>query len=290
MGLINNGFRLNQSEPMLISTPSISIMSSTIVPCEYSIETPGFHAIGISPSKLTTVPTSYGGGRLRDFKWGPSAYGYLPPGMRQHGVITESAKATNILITDQFFREAAREEVNFGSFDARNLVAVSDPPGAHLITSLGAIAEAGETGEWPILIESIGAALALRIMHMMGAKLRIKYPSGGRLSRVIEYINDNLDSNITLVDMASVACLSIHHFARQFKTHTGQTPHGYVLQRRVNKAIELSRRGNMPLIAVAMVCGFSSQAHMTKAVKKQTGATPGEHQREAGVRSWPHPA
>ena len=187
-------------------------------------------------------------------------------------------------MSDAFFQNAARGEVNTERIDLRNLVGVHDPVGAHLMMSLGSIAKNDGSQEWPILVETIGTSLALRIMQMLGAKIRISNSRTDKMKRVRDYINDNLDKSLSLGDLSNAAGLSIFHFARQFKAETGQTPHEYVQKTRVQRAVHLLRRGELPLSMVALACGFSSQAHMTKAVKAATGITPGQHRSDAGLK------
>lgn len=151
--------------------------------------------------------------------------------------------------------------------------------------SLEAIASNGDAGDWPLLIDTISTSLALRIMQMLGAKLKINTLKTERMKRVTDYINDNLDKTLSLDELSQVACLSHFHFARQFKIETGKTPHEYVLRARVEKAVKLTRLGAAPLSMIALACGFSSQAHMTRAVKAMTGSTPGQHQRDAGLKT-----
>lgn len=279
------GFEVSREEQATVSSDKITIVSGVIIPGEHSIELPGFHGIGISPNHPTIVPTSYDFSKTRDFAWGASTYGYLPPGMRQDVAVRSEAQAVNVLISDAFFQSAARGDVNTDVLDLRNLAGLDDPVGAGLMHSLGAIAAEGGTSEWPLLIDTITTSLALRVMQMMGAKLKISKLHTGRMSVVIDYINSNLDKALGLDELAQVANLSLFHFARQFKNETNQTPHEYVLSARVKRSVEMARRGDAPLSIIALACGFSSQAHMTKAVKAMTGSTPGQHRRDAGIKT-----
>ncbi|MEL6161999.1 MAG: AraC family transcriptional regulator, partial [Cyanobacteria bacterium J06627_32] len=57
-----------------------------------------------------------------------------------------------------------------------------------------------------------------------------------RLRRVVDYVQTSLDRNISLEDLAAVACLSVSHFSEQFKLAVGTSPYRYVTQQRVEKA------------------------------------------------------
>lgn len=92
--------------------------------------------------------------------------------------------------------------------------------------------------------------------------------------RVQDYVEAGLDRPLVLAELAGVAGLSAFHFARMFKQSTGETPHAYVLRRRVAHARALLARSRLPLAEVAAACGFSSQSHFTASFRKLTGVTP----------------
>ena len=95
-----------------------------------------------------------------------------------------------------------------------------------------------------------------------------------RLRRVLDYVDDNLDERITLQHMASVAGLSRMHFAAQFRAATGQRPHDYLLKRRVDRAKDFLRKGDLRLAEIALSVGFQTQAHFTTVFKRFAGDTP----------------
>jgi len=99
------------------------------------------------------------------------------------------------------------------------------------------------------------------------------------VARVKEYLRCRLDAdaslpNLSLADLARVACLSPHHFIRVFSRHTGLTPHAWLMQLRARKAQALLRQGAAIADAAAQA-GFADQSHLTKAFKRLLGYTPG---------------
>jgi AraC family transcriptional regulator len=96
------------------------------------------------------------------------------------------------------------------------------------------------------------------------------------LRRVVDFVAANLDRPLAISDLASVAGLSPYHFARMFKRSTGESPHGFVLRRRIERAKTLIAGGSRSLAEVALACGFSGQSHFTARFRKVTGMTPGQ--------------
>lgn len=104
-----------------------------------------------------------------------------------------------------------------------------------------------------------------------------------RLYRVLNFIDANLQGDLTIARLAGIACLSRFHFARAFKAATGQSPHEYVSAKRLAHAKALLMRGDRSLIDISLALGFCGQANFTRAFRQLTGRTPGEYRRRLGL-------
>jgi AraC family transcriptional regulator len=136
-----------------------------------------------------------------------------------------------------------------------------------------------------MLVETSSLLLAARLAHSHSETELIRSPigsghrlDGGRLRRVLAYIEEHLAEDITVTDLANVACLSIFHFTRAFAAATGVPPHRYVSQRRLESAKAMIATGS-PLSEIAFNCQFSSQSSFTRAFRRATGMTPAEYRR-----------
>lgn len=105
-----------------------------------------------------------------------------------------------------------------------------------------------------------------------------KLPALG-LARVVDYIEASIDRDLDLASLASIASMSVYHFARRFRETIGMSPHAYVLCRRIRRAQEMLVRGRGSLTQVSAACGFSSQTHLTAVFRRGLGVTPGEYRR-----------
>jgi AraC family transcriptional regulator len=137
------------------------------------------------------------------------------------------------------------------------------------------------------LVETLAAALAVGLIHIyISPPLAQAFPrttrkglDRRRLSRVLDYIEANLEGDVTLDHLASIACLSRFHFARVFKAAIGQSPHRYVRAKRLERAKVLLIRGDQSLVGIALALNFSCQANFTRAFHQVTGQTPGQYRR-----------
>jgi AraC family transcriptional regulator len=95
-----------------------------------------------------------------------------------------------------------------------------------------------------------------------------------RMRRLDEFIDAGLDGPLGVQAMAELLGLSEGYFMRAFKHTTGQSPHSYLIDRRVAKARALMRDSTARLAEIAHDCGFSSQAHMATAFRLRMGISP----------------
>jgi AraC family transcriptional regulator len=137
-----------------------------------------------------------------------------------------------------------------------------------------------------VLADTLAASLAARLVqaHLGPPAPRLPSAAGRkaldprRLTRVLDYIEAHLESDLTIDRLASVACLSQFHFVRAFKAAVGQSPHRYISGKRLERAKALLR-GDQSLVDIALAVNFSCQANFTRAFRQVTGQTPGQYRR-----------
>jgi AraC family transcriptional regulator len=127
--------------------------------------------------------------------------------------------------------------------------------------------------------ESLANVLAVHLLrHYTAAGDHLQRFKGGlsgrRQRRVLSFIEDNYESDLSLAELAGVAEMSTFHFAREFKRATGTTPHQYLIKLRVERAKRLLIESRIPLVEVSSRSGFSHQSHFTRLFRRLTGTTP----------------
>jgi len=100
------------------------------------------------------------------------------------------------------------------------------------------------------------------------------------LAAAIEYIQNNLNNDISSKKLASVACMSKATFYRYFKNEFGMSPVEYINQQRVKRAQKLLRQQKKSVTDVTYDLGYSSISHFIKLFKDHTGLTPKQYQLE----------
>lgn len=90
------------------------------------------------------------------------------------------------------------------------------------------------------------------------------------------FIREHCSEPLRLQDISEAAGLSTSYLIRAFKQTFGLTPHGYLLDQRVQYA-RAQLRGGAPIAEVALAAGFADQAHLQRAFKRHLAATPGHY-------------
>ena len=96
--------------------------------------------------------------------------------------------------------------------------------------------------------------------------------------RVRDHIEANFHADLRLDALAEIAGMSRFHFAAMFRVSFGESPHRFVIQRRVAKASDLLRDTDRPIIEV----GYENQSYFTTLFKRETGHTPAAFRKRFG--------
>ncbi|MES2022402.1 MAG: AraC family transcriptional regulator [Pseudomonadota bacterium] len=104
-----------------------------------------------------------------------------------------------------------------------------------------------------------------------------------QLQRVSDYVEERLGDTIVLDGLAGVVRLSTGHFCRAFKVTVGETPHAFLIRRRIRRAQTLMLTTKDSLSHIACTCGLTDQAHLTRLFRRMVGDTP-----LSWRRTWSH--
>ena len=95
-----------------------------------------------------------------------------------------------------------------------------------------------------------------------------------RINRVFEFIDENLDADLSLKTISEVAFFSPFHFHRVFKFITGETLNEFVTRRRIEQSSLDLLHKNISTTELAHRYGFSDNSSYSRAFKKYFGLSP----------------
>jgi AraC-like DNA-binding protein len=145
------------------------------------------------------------------------------------------------------------------------------------------------TPESPIAARGILHELIAWIIrdHRAEELRRDREPSGYSppIVKVMDWLAQHLDENVSVSDLADVAGLSPSHFRRGFHREVGSSPRDYVTQMRLERAKRLLAETDRTITEMAFELGFSTSAYFTAVFHRVTGMTPTQFRRAHAVSS-----
>jgi len=136
-----------------------------------------------------------------------------------------------------------------------------------------------------LYIESIAQLIGVHLARVHSSRSRPKSNaatdglSQARIRRLLDYIEQHLGEDLSLQAMAAEVDLSPLYLSRAFRSMTGQSPHQYVVERRVERAKQLLCDTATPIADIALAAGFSSQSHLSNWFRRIVGVSPGVYRR-----------
>lgn len=130
-----------------------------------------------------------------------------------------------------------------------------------------------------IYVDTMLNMLAIHLLsHYCSSNYRLKNCRGGLdhlvLRTIKEYIEEKHKEDISLEELASLACMSKYHFARLFEQSTSLPPHQYLMQRRIEKSKELLKHTKLTVENIALEVGYESVSHFRNIFRRAVGVTP----------------
>ena len=220
-----------------------------------------------------------------DTRWGGRAHRgrshagctmLMSAGQESEWHCSEHIDELHIFLDPQVVDEAALESVG-RKVELIDAVAVVQPTIRGIAMQLLAEIEHPQLGT-RLFADIMSRALALELIrHRSTARA----PQPGRipmtarqLKAAIDYVEANLDRDLSLQQLAGACAMSPFRFARAFKMATAQSPRQYVIARRLERAKELLCSGRREIADIANLVGFSTQSHFTAMFQRRCGITP----------------
>lgn len=235
---------------------------------------------------------SYAARSWKRASYRPGVGGFTAAGtanrLRWHSQSAAHPQLLRIYIPQVYFAEAMEGTRRAGERDCARVpdsLALFDPVAFSVAKSLASAVSKGA----PDLYADAGARfLATHLLGKVGGwssddladrQHRCEI-TDKRMLRVLEFLEQNFTSSLTIEHMAREAGVSPFHFARLFKARMGVAPHGYVVQLRLNHARFLLAETDLSVAEIALACGYLHHGHFAAAFEHHHRVLPATFRRE----------
>ena len=213
----------------------------------------------------------------------PGTLTVIPAGSSSRWDIYHPLSVVQLYIPQATLERVAHEAGTTDPGDLVERTAHPDPVTSRLLLSAADALE-GNAALDSLFRHQLTDLLATRLLAAhAGSSTAFRPVMGGLspkiLSRAIERLRSEHDADISLGALAADAGLSRFHFCRAFKESTGLSPHAWLRQHRLERAMNMLRDTDVSVVAVAAALGYSSQTAFAAAFRKLTGETPTDWRR-----------
>lgn len=113
----------------------------------------------------------------------------------------------------------------------------------------------------------------------------LNMPAMEKMTAILAYIDAHIEENMTIQDLAGIACMHPNYFIRFFKQQLGVPPIQYITRKKMDKAKEQLIGSSSTITMIADQLGFGDLFYFSRQFKKHTGLTPTEYRRQHAVHA-----
>jgi AraC family L-rhamnose operon transcriptional activator RhaR len=132
-----------------------------------------------------------------------------------------------------------------------------------------------------VMAESIFLQLAVVLCRRRFAIDGDRLPPSARLGHLLAFLRHHCSEDVNLDEVAHRFGYSPRTFGRAFRDATATTPHSYLVQLRLGRAMRALRTTSDNITDIAFACGFHDSNYFSSCFSKMTGRSPSEYRRQA---------
>jgi AraC family transcriptional regulator len=218
----------------------------------------------------------------------PRQFGILPTRVASKFRLTGSADIMMIYLRGSLVERTAQDQFGLGAsqMGLEPRVGFFDPLLEQIAMEIvAALDRKNLTGDPPYIGQLATTAAShllrhhqgmLKVARRTGETGLLLNAKGSIVSRARSYVDDNLDRDLSVDSLAKVCEVTSGMLMKAF-SFLGETPHQYIIKRRIECAKQLLIATDLSIAEVAFQTGFSSQSHLSDVFRRITGSTPGAY-------------
>lgn len=214
----------------------------------------------------------------------PGTITLIPDGHEGRWDIAGPIEVSHVYLTKERLAASAELLTEGKSMELVGRVGFEDPTTARVMEMLSREAAQGDPAS-RLFVEQAIDLLCTQLLRMHSSLTAPIAPPPRRglanwqVKRVTEFMQENLDREIGLDELAGLAGLSRFHFCTAFRLATGQTPHEWLTALRITAAQRMLAQPELPVTSIALAVGYQTPSAFAAAFRRVTGTTPTAYRR-----------
>ena len=130
------------------------------------------------------------------------------------------------------------------------------------------------------ILNELALSDEFKVLNAEGFSLETEVKDNDRINIIFNYVKNNFQEDIPLMEIADMVSMTVPSFCRYFKKITNKTFVQFVNERRLVHASKLLTEQTMSITEVCFECGFNNFSHFNKSFKAFTGQNPSEYRKQ----------
>lgn len=130
------------------------------------------------------------------------------------------------------------------------------------------------------ILNELALSNEFKVLNAEGFSLETEVKDNDRINIIFNYVKNNFQEDIPLIEIADMVSMTVPSFCRYFKKITNKTFVQFVNERRLVHASKLLTEQTMSITEVCFECGFNNFSHFNKSFKAFTGQNPSEYRKQ----------
>jgi len=127
------------------------------------------------------------------------------------------------------------------------------------------------------VLQAMGILVERTRLHQADRRPTVNPDDRERIVSVMAHIDEHYDQALPLTELTRLACMGSTKFKESFRDVAGMSVTRYLQSRRIGRAEQLLRRGDLTVAQVAHIVGYSSPGRFSEIFRRQTGMLPSEY-------------
>lgn len=237
---------------------------------------PDWHILGFALESQTGYH-AFASDRIAPYHAPANTFAFTPATCETFSESSQGGAYLIVAVSPKFFEAYVEDIAAHQNFTLRRLSHLRD----RHITAIGRAARQfiqTHSSGGRLYFESLAGQFATHVILSLVSTPEATAPANQLPTRafnqLLEFVDAHLCDDVSLDALANMVGLPPSRFVRAFKATVGQSPHVWVIMRRLDRAKALLAKTDHPIAQIALDCGFSSQSHMTTVFSKHLGITP----------------
>lgn len=219
------------------------------------------------------------GARRMSARTRPGSMTLIPEGQDGRWDVEGPIEVSHVYLSDERLQSSADVLAKGRHIELIGRICFEDFSAAGILELLSREAAQGDTSS-SLFVEQAIDLLCTQLVRAHSAHASLTLPTvrkglaDWQVKRVTNYMQDYIDREIRLDELAALVDMSRFHFCTAFRLATSQTPHEWLTALRITQARHMLATTDLPVTAVALAVGYQTPSSFAASFRKLTGTTP----------------